>query len=187
VYKINFGNWFRVQALFAAGYFAPALACSLSRRSERLFMVLLIILISLPTTWNFLKLRNDTQYTEITRDKLETVSFLKKETPGDSVFLEPPNFNGPSLSSHLAGRSSVLSHFRTFYLSKASPATIRGRMKDISAFFDRQYQGDRKTILKKYGVNYLLIPKLRQGFFDRFSWSSEVFSNKGFVVYKINL
>ena len=184
--KNNDAGWFAAQSLFAASYFAPAIACSISKKKQQMIVTLLIILLSIPTTINFFKLRNDSQYTTITQNQIEVVNYIKKNTPGDSVILEAPNFKIPSLVSNFAGRLSILSAFRSFCTTALSPEEIKDRTKDISNFFNGHYKGDRKKILNKYHVKYLLIPKPWCNFFNRFPWVTDIFSNNDFIIYKIN-
>jgi len=184
---INNGVWFRVQSVIAATYFVTYFISSLKVRSYRITAVILVIFLSFPTTINFLHLRNDKKYTNISKNAIIAVDYIKKSVSGNAVIMEYPNWNGPSLSSHFAGRSTVLTYFYSFVNGKLGPQIIRERDSDINNFFMINNEETRKRISKKYDVQYLVIPSGLKETFSNYSWAIMLYSNPDVTIYKINI
>ncbi len=185
--RINNAVWFRVQSILAATYFVAAFISSLHVRRHKVAAVFVVVLLTFPTTIDFLRLRYDDTYTDITKNQLLAVDYINKTVPGDATILEYPNWNGPSLSSNLAGRSTVLAYFRTFVGARVEPKTIAERNSDIKAFFMVDQEDSRKMILRKYGVGYLVLPAQKAGVISHYPWAALSYSNPEVVIYKVSL
>jgi hypothetical protein len=183
----NNSFWFRVQSIIAATYFVPYFISSLKVKSHKILVVALVILLSFPTTINFLNLRYDKEYINISKNAILAVNYIKKSVPWNAVILEYPNWTGPSLSSNFAGRSTVLTYFRSFIDAKVVPQIIVERDSDLKNFFMINNEDTRKIILKKYVVEYLVIPSQLKSIFSNYPWAVMSYSNSDVTIYKINI
>ena len=186
---LNLASWFRVQSIIAATYFIAAFIASLKGRNHKIIVTTFVILLSFPTTINFLNLRYDKKYITISKNDLLAVDYIKKSVSGNSVIMEYPNFNfnAPSLSSNFAGRSTILALFRSFPGQKVELQIIKDRINDLKYFFMINNEDTRKIILKKYGAEYLVIPSQLKGIFSNYPWLIMSYSNSDVTIYKINI
>jgi len=183
--KINNAAWFKVQSIIAATYFIPVFIISRKTRFQKYLLIILIILLSFPTTINFIKLRNTPLYADISSRQLEAACFIKEELPKDSIFMELPNPAHPSISSNFAGRTTVISFFRSFFRARLKPEEIQCREDDISRFFGRNTDEGRFAILKKYNVQYLVLPIACDRYLSQCGWAVKIFGNTELSIYKI--
>ena len=184
---INNGAWFRVQSIIAATYFVTSFISSLKVRSHKIVAATLVILLSFPSTINFLYLRYDKEYINISKNAILAVDYIKKSVSGNAVIMEYPIWNRPSISSNFAGRSTVLSIFRSFMIERVEPKVIADRKSDLINFFGINNEDTRKIILKKYGAEYLVIPSQLRKIFSNYPWAVMSYSNSDVTIYKINI
>jgi len=183
--NINNAEWFKVQSIIAATYFIPVFINSRKNRFQKYLLIILIILLSFPATINFIKLRNTPLYADISSRQLEAACFIKEELPNDSIFMEVPNPAHPSISSNFAGRTTVISFFRSFFTAKLKPEEILCREDDIRKFFGKNTNEARFAILKKYNVQYLVLPIVYDRYLSQCGWAMKIFGNNELSIYKI--
>ncbi len=186
-YNINNAVWFRVQSISAATFFVIEYIYSIKSRFHKTVLICLVVLLSFPTTLNFLKLRYANEYTEISVNQLLAADYIKMSVPGNAVILEYPHLNVPSLSSNLAGRSTILTYYMSFLRSKLDQQSIASRNNDIRSFFMFNDEKNRMMILKKYGAEYLIIPSQFNSSFSKYSWLVNCYNNPEVIIYKVNI
>ncbi len=185
--QIDNSVWFLIQSLIAAWLFIPYLLNRIINKGQKyIITAALIIALALPTTSHFLSLRFNDDYVYFGPDALSAARYLES-TPPDSIVLYPPNFGEPSLASNLAGRRSVLSIFLSFSGLELGKEKFNERLNDIRLFFGSESSINRVGILKKYNVNYVYINTKFISFLDRDRSLQQVFRNKEYTVYKVNL
>lgn len=181
----NNASFLIMESLIAAWLLLGFCMLSLKNFREKYFRFSLavIILLSFPSTAQFLGMRYDNSYAAIRRSELEIVKYLQT-TPQKSVILSPPNYSWPSLASNLAGRQSVINFFRSFPSGVAGEEETITRLYAVEAFFSYNYPG-RSTILKKYKVDYVYAPLIYQLVFDKEPMLRLEAKNSGYVIYKV--
>lgn len=186
--KINNGGWFAIQSVLAATYFVPAFIASLPSTWKRLLCAALVLVLSFPTTVQFLMHRSDPRSLTITAAQMEAVRFMKKHVPPDAVVLYPTDGKRPSLASHFAGRQTVLSWFRTFIRSRIHPDALYRRISDVSNFFSPDFKGNRTEILERYRVDFILMPARPSGAapLDSLNWAEKIFQSSDVLIYRIH-
>ena len=181
----NNGVWFSVQSLFGASLLLFLYLVRLQNNKEKLFMLAAVVLLSFPSTLQFLTLRYDNHYYLVDSNAIEVVNYLEK-TPPDSVILHPNVNGGPSLASNLAGRWSVFSSLHSHIAEHIGQREAATREKDIYLFFDFKNDMDRCAILKKYNVDYVYAPLEYDIGLVKELMLGKVFINKEYAVYKVD-
>jgi hypothetical protein len=184
---INNAVWFRVQSIIAATYFVVYFISSLRLKWQKVAAVAIVVLLSFPSTINFLAWRHGGQSAVITKNQLLAADYIQRAVPGKAIILEYPNWNGPSLSANLAGRSVVFAYFRSFVRAKMGPEALAERDRDLKTFFMIDDEDIRKTIIRKYGVEYLVLPTGQAGAFTRYPWASTLYSNPEVAVCRVDI
>lgn len=183
---INNAGWFSSQSLMGAwlllSYFLLRL---LHYKKGFLGVMVLVILLSAPTTVQFLTLRFDNNYYNVEPDAIEVVNYLET-TPPESVILHFPNYMGPSLASNLAGRSSVINIFRSFTTYGIGMTEERNRLRYVELFFNPSNVINRSFILKQYKVDYVYAPLPYATILDNEPMLIQVLKNKAYVLYKVS-
>lgn len=186
--EINNAGWFSSQALMAGWLLLPYFLMNLQFRRRHFWgAVSLVVLLSFPSTAQFLALRSDNQYSTVDASAAGVVTYLQ-QTPPPSVILHPLNTGDPSLASQLAGRQSVISVFRSFVTDYVNIEECDDRARDVITFFDPKIPSnvfERSSILERYKVNYVYAPLAYSEILDREPALSEVFRNSGYVIYKV--
>jgi hypothetical protein len=183
----NNAYWFSTQALIVFWLLVPYLLLKLVKFKKRyLLSAMLIIILSFPTTVQFLTLRFNNIYHTMNSDDMEVVRYLRS-TPTHSVILHPLNIRVPSLSSNFAGRSSVCNIFFSFLEDTIPSIEAKMRQKDVEMFFDQTSSIKRRSVLYKYGVNYIYAPLPYIALLDREPFLMKILSNSKYVLYKVNL
>jgi hypothetical protein len=182
---LNNAGWFGAQALTGSWLL---LAFSLARyrhTGKRFFaMLIVVVLLSAPSTVQFLTLRYNKSYYTVDHDALEVVKFLNNTDP-ESVILHPPNLDGPSLASNLAGRQTVISFFQSYVLQMIGQEEADKRYEDVKIFFDPNVTIGRETILKKYSVDYIYVQQSHVSFLDKDPLLFPILRNSTYTVYKV--
>lgn len=184
--SINNGTWLRVEAIIAASYFIPLFIISTKERFTRWVMVFVVILVTFPSTINFLIHRNTSDLIEISPEKIGACEFIRNNIASDAVIIEIPKFNEPMVSSHLSGRRTVLSIFRTFAIDYVPREELDRRFQDLSTFFGSCPEDTRRSIIRRYSVRYMIVPRSADPYVI-YDWAERVFSNDKLSIYKISL
>jgi hypothetical protein len=183
----NNAYWFSTQSLIVCWLLIPYVLLKLVKFKKRyLLSLMLIIVLSFPTTVQFLTLRFNNIYHTMNSDDMEVVSYLRT-TPIHSVILHPLNVRIPSLASNFAGRSSVCNIFFSFLEDNIPSLEAGMRRKDVEMFFDQSSLINRSVILNKYNVNYIYAPLTYVALLDKEPLLMKIFSNSKYVLYKANL
>jgi len=182
---LNNAGWFGVQALIGS-WLLLAFFLARYRHTGKKFigMLIVVVLLSSPSTAQFLTLRYDTSYYTVDQDALEVVKFLNNTDP-ESVILHPPNLDGPSLASNLAGRQTVISFFQSYVLQMIGQEEADKRYEDVKLYFDPSETIGRKAILKKYCVDYIYAPQSHVSVLDKDPLLFPVLRNSTYTVYKV--
>lgn len=182
---LNNAGWFGAQALIGSWLLVAFFLARYRHTGKKFFGILIVVvLLSSPSTAQFLTLRYDTSYYTVDQDALEVVNFLNNTDP-ESVILHPPNLDGPSLASNLAGRQTVISFFQSYILQMIGQEEADKRYEDVKLFFDPNETTCRETILKKYSVDYIYTPRSHVSFLDKDPLLSPVLRNSTYTVYKV--
>jgi hypothetical protein len=183
---LNNAGWFAVQSLMGAWLLVAFFLAKQRIVKKRYFIyIVLVILLSAPSTIQFLTLRHDTSYYTVDGNANEVVRYLETTKP-DAVVLHPPNLDGPSLSANLAGRQSVLSFLQSYVLQMIGQEEGDKRLADIESFFNPRETNTRSSILTKYNVNYVYAPASYADFLDGEPMLSNILKNNEYVVYSVN-
>lgn len=182
--EINNGVWFKVQSIFAATYFIPAYISSMRDRYRTWAVILLVVVLSYPTTLNFLRLRNISPTCEITRNQLEASRFIQSNLPTNAVIIEKPIYTAPSISSHFGGRASVLAPFRSFPFFCMSIEDIASRQHDLKSFFGYSTDEGRLAVLRKYQVTHLVLPSRLDRYVSQCKWARRIYYNAEISIYE---
>ena len=186
-FKINNAMWFSLQSLMGAWLLLSCFLLKISHLRKRfLGVVFLIILLSTPSTIQFLLLRFNKSYYTVDSNSIEIVKYLDT-TPPKSVILHPPNLEGPSLSSNLSGRLSVLSFYQSYVIQTIGQKESVNRLKDLELFFSPNEAVNRSSILIKYKVDYVYVPLSYATIFNREHMLSQVLKNSGYVLYRVDM
>jgi hypothetical protein len=181
---VNNAGWFAVQSLTVAWLLLAFSLARLDLSRKRFFATAAItLLLSMPTTIQFLTYRYDNSYYTVDADAQEVVRYLEHTRP-ESIILHPPNFDGPSLASNLAGRQSVISFLQSYVLQTIGGKEAETRLEDVKSFFDSRGTAERVSICKKYGVNYVYAPVSLSSSLDREHFLSRILRNTKYVLYK---
>jgi hypothetical protein len=182
----NNAYWFSTQALIVCWLLVPYLLLKLVKfKKQYLLGAMLIIVLSFPTTVQFLTLRFNNIYHIMNSDDREVVRYLRK-TPTHSVILHPLNNRIPSLASNFAGRSSVCNIFFSFLEDNIPSLEAKMRQKNVDLFFDKTSSINRSAVIYKYDVNYIYAPLTYIDMLDREPSLVKILSNSKYVLYKIN-
>jgi len=183
--SMTFNNfiWFAVQSLMGAWFLLSLLLTRLKafRKKHYVFLVIFFLL-SVPSTVQFIKLRFDNNYYTVGPNAVEIVKYLEK-TPPKSVVLHPPNLDGPSFSSNLTGRPSVINFLQSYVIQLIGQKEANNRLEDVKLFFNTHEVIDRSFILKKYKVDYVYAPSLYAYSLDKESMLLQVVKNNEYVLY----
>jgi hypothetical protein len=182
----NNAGWFAAQSLMAAWLLLSFFLARL-RNIKMIFLasVIGILLLSAPSTVQFLTLRFDKNYYAVDKNAIEVVKYLET-TPPKSIVLHLPNNEGPSLSSNLAGRASVLSMLQSYVIQTIGQKDADERLTDVSLFFNPDEQVNRTSLLKKYKVDYIYAPLSYVGILDREPLLKRVLKNSEYVMYRVD-
>ena len=180
----NNSVWFAVQGLAGAWLVVPYFLERIGNKKIRAVIALMLIVLAIPSTAQFLKMRFEPNYIRIDKDAMEVIAYLKN-TPPESVVLHELNRNMPSLSSNFAGRSTVMSFFRSFITLHLSEKEFRQRLNDILLFFDSGDAGKRSVILDRYHVDYVYASRPRASVFETEERLSPVLENKSYVLFAV--
>jgi uncharacterized membrane protein len=180
---INSSIWFSVQSLMGAWILLSIFLSKIQLGKKFHVLLTMIILLSTPSTMQFLNLRFDKSYYDVNRGAIEIIKFLET-TPQTSTILHPLNLDGPSLASNLAGRPSVLSVFRSFAIVQTE---VESREKDVELFFSQGGAVKRLSIIKKYKVDYVYAPVSYAIYLDKEPMLLRVLKNSEYILYKVDL
>lgn len=182
---VNNAGWFSVQSLMAAWLLLSFFLVRLLHVRKIFFASLIVVFIlSFPSTVQFLMLRFDNSYYAVDKNEIEIVKYLET-TPPKSIVLHLPNNEGPSLSSNLAGRASVLSMLQSYVIQTIGQKAADERLTDISLFFNRNEKANRTSLLKKYKVDYIYAPVSYATLLDKEPLLSRVLENSTYVLYRV--
>ncbi len=186
-FKINNAMWFSLQSLMGAWLLLFCFLLKISHLRKRfLGVVFLIILLSTPSTIQFLLLRFNKSYYTVDANSIEIVKCLDT-TPPKSVILHPPNLEGPSLSSNLSGRLSVLSFYQSYVIQTIGQKELVNRLKDLELFFSPNEVANRSSVLIKYKVDYVYVPLSYATIFNREHMLSQVLKNSEYILYRVDM
>lgn len=183
-YQFNHADWFAVQALFASWFLLFLFLARLdSDKPVHAFMLICLLFLSLPSTAQFLWLKNYSEVAVIGPDEQAVVAYLESTAP-DSIVMHPLNIDSPSLASNLAGRSTVLSVSKSFVNETQG---LSERVRAVQQFFSNGTDPKtRQAIMDYYGVTHIYGPRD----FDETLVSSpqleRVLSNDKYSVWKLN-
>lgn len=184
-FKVNDSMWFSLQSLMGAWLLLSYFLLRINRHGKGfLGGVVLIILLSTPSTVQFLLLRFNPTYYTVDSNAKEVVRYLET-TPPRSVVLHPPNFDGPSFASNFTGRPSVLSFLQSYIIQNIGQTEADNRLTDVKLFFDPDEIINRLSILKKYKVDYVYAPLSSAAILDKESILLKVLENRGYVLYRV--
>ena len=153
-------------------------------RKNILGYLFVVILLSAPTTVQFLNIRFDNTYHYVDQDAMEIVNYLKT-TPTRSVILHPLNEKEPSLSSNFAGRQSVINIFMSFINDWVGLEEGNNRVMATASFF-REGGANRASILSKYKVDYVYAPSKFTIDLDNEPMLIRVLKNRKYALYKVD-
>lgn len=178
---INKGVWFSATALMAAWLL---LAIFLSRFSGRRLIVLsaLTVVLSMPSTVQFLNLRYSSDYGQVGENEMEVIRYLEA-APARSVVLHPPNTAGPSLAA-LAGRAAVVTSSLSFNAEIIGEEEYARRLGDALFFFDFDVP-QRQVVLLNYGVDYVYAPAYFMPELDEVPALRRLLRNDDYVLYRV--
>jgi hypothetical protein len=182
---INNAMWFSVTSLMAA-WFLLILTLSRIRERKVLFVAsaVVVLLLALPSTIQFLILRYDRHYVEFRKEDLEVIRILDR-APLGSVILHPLNQTEPSLAANFTGQQAVLSFYRSLGMMPLTEEDFHKRVRDVVLFFNPQSTIDRAAILKRYGVTLVYAPLPFAAFLDEQPMLSPVLRNRLYVLYMV--
>lgn len=182
---LNNAGWFGVQALTASWLLLAFFLAQYRHTGKKFFAItIVLVFLSAPSTAQFLSLRFDKSYFTVNQDASEVVKFLENTGP-ESVILHPPNLDGPSLASNLAGRQTVISFFQSYVIQMIGQREADRRYKDVKLYFAQNEKVDREAILEKYNVDYVYVPQTHVPVIDKDPLLLLVLRNNTYTVYKV--
>ena len=143
-----------------------------------------VLLLSFPSTIQFLFVRNDNHYYQVSSSAMEVVEYLEKTPPG-SVVLHPIVPGGISLASNLAGRSSVVSYLHTHVTDYIGKPETDLRLMAVELFFSQDDISNRQFVLNKFNVDYVYSPLKYAAALDKAPELLQVLQNSEYAVYKV--
>ena len=162
----NNAGWFYIQSLMACWFLLFMFLVSIEdRKTVYITTIIGLFLLASPSTIQFLSLRSSDDYVEFSQDDLRIIEHLR-ESDRRSVVIHPLNHDRPSLASNFAGRSTVLSVWVSFVTDSSG---LYERADDVMLFFNKESNSSqRKTILEKYEVDYVLGSEPELTFMEEF-------------------
>jgi len=180
---LNNAIWFSTQSLFGAWLLVAYFLMEKKQDQKRfLALVSIIVLLSLPSTIQFLSLRYNSNYYHVNTNAMEVIKLLKN-VPPESTVLHSIN-KEPSLASDFAGRASVINTYKPFALSAIGEKDCLDRISDVKSFFSMDNLVGRSFILEKYHVDYVYAPRAFCPILDKEPMLYNVLRNDDYVVYK---
>lgn len=182
-HEVNKAYFFSIESLMAAWLLFPFFLIRL-KDYKKMFLgfVIVVILLSAPTTVQFLTLRYDNNYYPIGSNAIEIVNYLRTTSP-QSVVLH--HLNHPSLASSFSGRQSVISIFRSFVVDWVGSQEKKDRVDAVASFFTKG-SANRSYILNKYKVDYVYAPSEFAIDIDNEPMLIQVLQNRKYVLYRVN-
>lgn len=184
---VNNSVWFSIQSLMGAWLLLSNFLLRIGQSQKKLFVfITIIILLSFPSTVQFLTLRFKSNYYTFGSQEVEVIRYLEK-TPPDSIILFPPNIKTPSLAANFAGRQSIYSYYHSFVSQTKGQTEANNRLKDLAVFFKSDDPQKMPLILRKYKVNYVYAPLEYADRLDKSPILKPAIKNSKYVVYKVNI
>jgi hypothetical protein len=184
--NVNNGGWFSVQSIYLSGFFLMYFLATIKNTLKRRLFTALIIILSFTGTLTFLfEFRNNEQFITISANELALSEFIKQETLQSAIILEPLK-HGPSLVSHLSGRNTPITIYRTFLPHIASKSIIKERQKNVVNFYDNSNTKERRKIINQYNIDYFIVPKVINQSFNAETLGEKIFDNNDYFFYQVN-
>jgi hypothetical protein len=183
-HTINNSVWFAVQSLTCAWLLIPYYLERLGGAKKKAACAVVVLMLAVPATAQFLKMRFDHAYIDIDEDAADVIAYLK-QTPPESVVLHEVNKDTPSLPANYAGRSVVMSLFRSFISVHLDEKEFRQRLNDILYFFSSGDSAERSVILDRYHVDYVYASRSLESVFASEKRLSPVVKNRKYVLYAV--
>ena len=186
--NINNAMWFSFQSLTACWFLLLyfLLMIDLYKNRYRSLIFILVFLLSMPSTVQFLSVRSKHGYDTVSYNATEVVKYFET-VPRGSVILHPLNPKEPSLSSNFAGKLDVLNFYKScFDIGGLRETELVNRMNDVKLFFNPNAKIDRASILKKYNVDYVYAPMSYTPYLDKEPMLLQVLKNSEYVLYRVD-
>jgi hypothetical protein len=179
----NNSGWFYLQSLMAVWFLLFLFLVDIqTRKKAYLISVIAIVLISAPSTLQFLHIRASDKFIQYGPAEIEMIEHMRDIDP-DSVFLHPLNLDRPSLASNFAGRVSVLSVWVSF-VSEAHK--LSERANNIVLFFGgNTSEEQRLQVLDKYQVDYIYGPAAKLKFMENLPGVDLELRSGQLVLYRV--
>ncbi len=183
--EINNAAWFAIQSLIGSWFLVSYYLIKKENSRYIILYMFFILLLSIPTTIQFLSLRYSLNYYYYGKNEIEIIRYLET-TPPNSVILYPPNIKEPSLASNFAGRQSVYSFYHSFVSQNVGQKEAKRRLEDLSLFFRSEDKKSIPVILNKYKVDYVYASLKYAERFESEDILKKVLKNEKYVLYKVN-
>jgi hypothetical protein len=183
--QINNAEWFAVQALIGSWLLLSLFLLRTKTLQKTVFLSFAVVLISFPTTIQYLTVRYSDRYYTVGPHALDVITFFET-VPSEAVILAPPNFREPSLATNFAGKTSVYSVFHSFVSQRLGQDEVRRRINDFTLFFKGDDQTTKTAILEKYNVSYVYAPIKYRESLEHNITLIPVLRNEEYVVYKVS-
>lgn len=182
---INNASWFASQSLICAWFLFGILFKNvighISAPARIVALVLTIVLV-FPSTAEFLTKRYENKYISYDKNALGVVDYLQG-VDKNSVILNLPELEGPSLAANLAGRTTYLSQYMSFLKKKDR---VADRISTASLFFRDTTDGAvKKYLLNKLGIDYIYAPISYAQMLMPLPFLRLVYSNGEYLILKV--
>lgn len=183
--NINNAMWFSVASLTAAWVLLAYMLAELEDRPV-LFRaaIVAVLLLSLPTTVQFLSKRSNPAYYEYGKEALEVINIIDR-APSGTVVLHPLNESEPSLSANFTGHQTVLSFYRSLNMMPMKEDEFLLRVRDVVQFFNPDSKIDRPKVIQRYNVTHVYAAAQFRDFLDQQPFLTPIVKNRGYVLYEV--
>jgi len=182
---INNASWFATQSLICAWFLFGILFKDVFGHitaPARIVALVLTIVLVFPSTAEFLTKRYENKYISYNKNALGVVDYLQR-VENNSVILNPPELEGPSLAANLAGRTTCLSQYMSFLKKKDRVAE---RIATASLFFrDTTDVAVKKYLVDKLGIDYIYAPRTYARMLMPLPFLKLVYSNDEYIILKV--
>jgi hypothetical protein len=183
--NVNNAMWFSVSSLTAAWVLLSYTLAELEGRPMLFRSVLITVLvISLPTTVQFLSKRFDSAYFDYGNEATEVIRAIDR-APSATVVLHPLNESEPSLSANFAGQQTVLSFYDSLNMMPLREEEFLRRVKDVVSYFNPASRIDRAKVIERYEVTHVYARAQFTDLLEQEPYLAPVIKNGAYVLYEV--
>lgn len=181
--RVNNGDWFSTQSLYASGFFVIYGLTSITSTPKRILLTTITAVLLFSGTAYFLKVRNTNQFVMITQEQLALSNYMENNLDSNSVVLEPLAYK-PSTASHLTGLNNVIALYMAFLGNTASSNVIDERGLATRNFYFEDDDDTKIGVIQKYDIDYVVFDKSPEKTINSKDIGNKVFENEKYLLLK---